>query len=287
MNVVLLYLLIFSTQLWSSNGAVESFSYLAQSNWSGVCTTGLRQSPVNIISSEVSSSFFLAQLYFTDGWTAQTSGIFENTGTTVKFTPTSTTAAITTFLGTYDLQQFHMHWGYSEVIGGSEHTINERRADLEIHFVHYKRGANNSSQGDYAAVIGVLADVGNVSHSGAWSQLDVAAIKPNTSSPVNVMGLVFNNLLPENRSYYYYMGSLTTPPCSEIVQWFLLKEKIKVPQEFLNKLRLVRQPDSQPLLMNFRDAQLLGSRVVIEGSQSFTKPVSPLLLVAVILAKLL
>ena len=284
--VLILSLITLSGLLGSCKAAEEPFSYQTQGNWSGVCTTGSRQSPVNIVTSAVKSNSSLTRLEFTDAWTAQTSGRFENAGSTVKFTPTSTSAAFTTFLGTYDLQQFHFHWGADNDMG-SEHTVNGAKSELEVHFVHFMRGTTNSSRGDYAAVIGVLADVVDMPISGVWSQLDVAAIESNTSSPLEITGLVLNNLLPENRNYYYYEGSLTTPPCSEIVQWFVLKERITVPADFLSQLRMVQQPDGQPLLMNYRDVQPLNNRVVMEGSQSFNKPVTLLLLFTVLLAKLL
>ena len=297
--VLILSWITLSGLLGSCKAAKEQFSYQAQGNWSGVCTTGSRQSPVNIVTGAVKTNSSLTRLEFTNSWTAQISGRFDNLGSTVEFTPASTSAAFTTFLGTYDLQQFHFHWGAGNDMG-SEHTVNDAQSELEVHFVHFMRGTTDSSRGDYAAVIGVLADVVDMPISGVWSQLDVAAIQSNTSSPLNITGLVLNNLLPENRNYYYYEGSLTTPPCSEIVQWFILKERITVPAEFLNKLRMVQQPDGQPLLMNYRDVQPLNNRVVMEGSQSFNKPpvvmegsqsfnkpVTLLLLFTVLLAKLL
>lgn len=264
------------------------FFYDAQGEWPGVCNTGRKQSPVNIVTANVTANSALSELNFNGGWTTPTSGKFKNLGTTVQFSPTSTTAGFSvTFLGDYDLQQFHMHWGATSGTG-SEHLINGEQSEVEIHFVHFKRGETDATRSDYAAVIGVLADVEDVPVTGIWAQLNVRAIQSNTSSPVNVTGLVFNNLLPSNRSYYYYPGSLTTPDCNEIVRWFVLSERITVPLAFVQRLRMVQQSNGQPLTLNYRNAQPLNGRTVqVPASQSFNKPVLAVLLLAIILTAFL
>ena len=261
-----------------------TFSYVDQANWPGVCRTGSRQSPINVVTGDVSRNSSLKGLEFTSAWTSSSSGSFQNTGTTVKFIPSSTTAAFTaSFLGTYDLQQFHFHWG-SRTDQGSEHRFNGQQAEVEIHFVHFKRGATNTSQGDYAAVVGVLADVAEIPVSGIWSQLNVSAIQSNSSSQT-ISGVVFNELIPRNRDYYYYIGSLTTPPCSEVVQWFLMKERLQVPADFLDQLRKVQQRNGDDLSFNFRETNLLNNRLVQESSQTFNEPALLVLVVAILLAK--
>ena len=280
--------LVLSLPVLYCEASAGRFSYDDQGNWTGVCVTGhnTEQSPIDIITSDVRENSSLTGLQFNSAWFTQSSGTFKNFGSTVKFIPSTVGAAtFENFLGTYELQQFHMHWG-PRTGTGSEHRINGRQAELEIHFVHFKRGAD-SSQRDYAAVVGVLADVEEGDVSGIWAKLDIPAIQSNTSSPLSITGLVLSNLLPIDRSYYYYMGSLTTPPCSEIVQWFVLKNTIKVPSEFLNQLRMVEDPDGHDLEVNYRDAQPIGSRVVMEGSQSFNKPAMIVLLISLLLVKLI
>ncbi len=268
--------------------AEGAFSYDAQEQWSGECTTGRQQSPVNIATANVEPSNTLTELNFNSGWNTATSGQFKNLGTNVQFIPTSTTAAFSvTFLGDYDLQQFHMHWGATSGTG-SEHRINGGQSEVEIHFVHFKRGESDNSRSDYAAVIGVLADIADEPVTGIWAQLSVSAIQSNTSSPLNLTGLVFNNLLPTKRSYYYYPGSLTTPGCNEIVRWFVLSERITVPRTFVEQLRTVEQSNGEPLTINYRDAQPLNGRTVqVPASQSFNKPALLVLLVTIFLTAFL
>ena len=78
--------------------------------------------------------------------------------------------------------------------------------------MHYKRGATDSSRRDYVTVIAVLVDVTeDLPIGGVWSLLDVAAKQSNTSSPLNITGLVLFDLLPFNRDYYYYEGVFDHP----------------------------------------------------------------------------
>ena len=75
----------------------------------------------------------------------------------------------------------------------------------------------------------------------------------------------FDSLLPDSLDYWFYEGSLTTPPCSETVAWFVLKERITVPGAYLDLLRGVEEDEDGTLLtFNFRDAQKLGDRTVYE-----------------------
>ena len=79
----------------------------------------------------------------------------------------------------------------------------------------------------------------------------------------NVSGVVLSDFIPEDRSYYYYEGSYTTPPCSQVVQWFLLKNPIRAPSRFMDALHNeIRDREQGTLLTNFRDTQQLNDRDV-------------------------
>ena len=75
-------------------------------------------------------------------------------------------------------------------------------------------------------------------------------------------GVILSDFIPEDRSYYYYEGSLTIPPCSQVVQWFLLKNPIRAPSGFMNVLRFMIMRKGHCMMMNFCDTQQLNNRDV-------------------------
>lgn len=93
----------------------------------------------------------------------------------------------------------------------------------------------------YYSVIAVLAEVdGELSFKGPWKLLDPAAIRIFNSG-ASITGLRPNDLLPANRDYFFYEGSMTSPDCSENVDWYVLKERIGVPRTFICKKKWMVQ----------------------------------------------
>ena len=116
---------------------------------------------------------------------------------------------------TYELRQFHFH-------KPSEHLVEGRPFDMEVHLVHRNQETGN------LAVLGIFMKRGadNLVLRPIWQQM------PRSEGPEQtVQGVSVNasQLLPEDRdSFYRYYGSLTTPPCSEIVNWIVFKQPIEV-----------------------------------------------------------
>jgi carbonic anhydrase len=112
----------------------------------------------------------------------------------------------------YELVQFHFHRPSEERIGG-------RAFDMVAHLVHKDADGR-------LAVVAVLLDKGSAQPvvQQVWNNLplekgdEVAARAP----------IDLNQLLPEQRGYFTYMGSLTTPPCSEGVLWMVMKQPVPV-----------------------------------------------------------
>jgi len=254
--------------LRKSSSYCGSFSYDNQKAWPGICVRGNEnlQSPINIVTKDVQADSSLSKLKLNSKWWEKCSGTLKNTTSSVQFVPSEVgEATIEHHRGVYQLEQFHFHWGPANG-AGSEHTVDSSQADAELHFVHTKKGTSNENQRDFLTVIGVLLDASeeSVAVTSPWAKMDITAIQPINSKPVSVSELVLGQLLPPaNQSYYHYQGSLTTPPCSETVQWFLMKERISIPASFLQQLRMIQTATGQPLQSNFRALQSLGTRVVL------------------------
>ncbi len=111
----------------------------------------------------------------------------------------------------YQLVQYHFH-------APSEHTVNGTQFPMEMHLVH------RNAEGQLA-VIGVLIVEGahNAAFDPIWANLPVTKGVENHLEHVKVD---VDALLPTARTTYRYDGSLTTPPCSEGVKWFVMTTPI-------------------------------------------------------------
>ena len=120
---------------------------------------GLRQSPINIQTTQVQERNALMALSF-HNYDQELDGEFENIGTTVRFVPDAgTTVAVSNHKGIYDLRWIDFHWGSVDT-EGSEHQIDGMKKAAEIQFVHLKRGVSpGSTDPDAYSILSVLADV--------------------------------------------------------------------------------------------------------------------------------
>lgn len=112
----------------------------------------------------------------------------------------------------YNLKQFHFHTP-------SEHTLDGKHAPMEMHLVH------QSADGSLA-VIGVLFQEGQVANENFKK---IIANLPNAkgeSKHVADANLELKVHLPKDNYAYHYTGSLTTPPCTEGVQWLVLRDPV-------------------------------------------------------------
>lgn len=121
----------------------------------------------------------------------------------------------------YDLKQVHFH-------EPSEHTIDGVRYPLEMHLVH----TNDSGQ---YTVIAVMAKEGQSSKPFDFLE-SFLPLKVGERKIVD-RSFNMNDNLPANNGYFFYVGSLTTPPCSEGVNWYVLKESITVSLEQVELLK--------------------------------------------------
>jgi carbonic anhydrase len=132
----------------------------------------------------------------------------------------------------YELLQFHFH-------SHSEHNINGIYYPMEVHLVH------KNKQTGGLAVLGVLFKAGN-SHR-ALAQLIDAGLPEHKDSLSGKFLLNPADFLPSGGGYYTYHGSLTTPPCSEIVTWFVFDTPVEASQEQINRFAPLLHDDYRPL----------------------------------------
>ena len=143
----------------------------------------------------------------------------------------------------YELVQFHFH-------RPSEERINGKPFDMVAHLVH------KSEQGRLA-VVAVLLEKGSAQPvvQSVWNNLplekgdEVAARAP----------IDLNQLLPRERGYYTYMGSLTTPPCSEGVLWMVMKQPVTISDEQIGIFARLYP-------MNARPVQAASGRLIKESN---------------------
>jgi len=140
----------------------------------------------------------------------------------------------------FNLVQIHFH-------EPSEHTINGIRYPIEIHLVH-------QSKEKYYTVLSVFGVEGEKSQTMEEMESFLPLKKGEEKEIEKAFDL--SRIFPENKTYYSYGGSLTTPPCTEAVQWVVFKEPIAVSLENVLKLK-----DNMPL-ENYRDEQPLNDRLV-------------------------
>jgi len=166
--------------------------------FSKTCGAGHAQSPINIVPGKSVSMNHQYDLHMHED--VHTSAKVIDNGHSIKVTP-KVGGTIELHGETFNLLQFHFH-------GKSEHTIDGKRYDMVAHMVH------QNPKTKQLAVVAVFFEEGEANKV-------LEKIINNVGGSVKIDPQDFVPL--ETAHYYHYVGSLTTPPCSENVQWYLLK----------------------------------------------------------------
>ena len=186
----------------------------APANWSklqadyATCSTGKRQSPIDIREGirvdlePVRFNYRLTPIRILDnGHTIQ---VNVGGGNTISLMGRQ-----------YELLQFHFH-------RPAEERVNGRSFEMVAHLVHKDYEGN-------LAVVAVLLESGTEHPviQTVWDNLPLEARIEFTPG----VSIDLNQMLPDNRNYWTYMGSLTTPPCTEGVTWIVLKQPQQMSSE--------------------------------------------------------
>lgn len=214
-------------------GGPENWSKLDQKN--KVCATGERQSPIDI---KEGIKVDLEPIKFS--YRPSTFRIVDN-GHTVQVEVGESSISLTG--KTYELVQFHFH-------RPSEEKVNGQRFDMVAHLVH-------KADDGQLAVVAVLLERGseNAFIQTLWNNMPLEKNLP-VAPPTTLVDL--NTLLPTARNYYTYMGSLTTPPCSEGVLWLVMKQPVQVSQDQINIFSRLYKNNARPI-------QSASGRLIKEG----------------------
>jgi carbonic anhydrase len=173
-----------------------------------LCASGKRQSPINI-EEERTLQGPAEPLEFNY---KPSNGTVVNNGHTIQVDVQGENVLVVRG-SRYRLLQFHFHTP-------SEEQINGKRAAMVAHLVH----RNDEGQ---LAVVAVLLEPGtaNPMVDKVWTYMPLDT-KDRVRMPPGLLNL--NELLPADQRYYQFMGSLTTPPCSEGVLWMVLKSPMQI-----------------------------------------------------------
>ena len=228
----------------------EKWSYVGETGpnfWSEIeknseCNNQF-QSPVNInTANAISGSFKIDISDFHYENVTQVKSIHNN-GHTIEYDFEGDNNALTFDGDKFLLKQFHFH-------SPSEHTFDGVRYPLELHMVHY-----NEESGKYV-VFSLMAKQGLPSKTFDFLE-QYLPIEVGETKKVNAschLGDPFANIT--QGTLFYYKGSLTTPPCTEKVSWFILKEPLTLSEEQIKVLKNLMP------LNNYRGVQPLNNRKI-------------------------
>ena len=237
-------LLILSLNTFASeHGTQPNWNYCGENspvNWGSLspefhtCSNGVNQSPIdlkNFVDAKLTDIPFNYNTTSTEilnnGHTVQ---VNIAKGSTIKVDGTP-----------FELKQFHFHTP-------SENNIKGKSFPLEAHFVH-------ASKDGSLAVVALMFNEGkeNQELKQFWDKMPM---KEGDKTELKVKDI--QNLLPKNRDYYRFNGSLTTPPCTEGVRWIVLKEATTLSKAQTEKFAKVLGHS------NNRPIQPQNARVIIE-----------------------
>ena len=215
---------------WAYGGAT------GPEHWGGLdpdyaaCETGKEQSPIDIRNAQKAD---LPAIRF-----EYRSGPLKyliNNGKTIRVNYHDATGTGNTLIvggERYQLTQFHFHRPSEEYIDGKPY-------DMEVHLMHESSGGNVAG-----VTVFLRAGAANATVQKIWAHM------PQTEGKeLEVAGVEIDprGLLPPNAAFYMYMGSLTAPPCTEGVTWFVLKTPVDISPAQIAQFAKLYPHDVRPL----------------------------------------
>ncbi|MBF0541573.1 MAG: carbonic anhydrase family protein [Nitrospirae bacterium] len=216
---------------YSGAGSPENWGKLDKSF--SICSEGKNQSPVNLtafVKTAIKNIYFNYNTYAAE---------ILNNGHAIEVNY-SNGSTITVDKTTFELKKIIFH-------APSENTVEGRSYPMEAQLIHSDKHGN-------IAIIAVLLTEGSENEfiKTLWTQL------PKKSGEKNSLAerLNVNNMLPMDRHYFRFSGSLTTPPCTEGVRWFIFKNAITISKEQIKTFTDVMHDNNRPV-------QQINGRVIL------------------------
>nr|XP_050869492.1 carbonic anhydrase 7-like [Vespula vulgaris] len=232
---------------------------------------GKHQSPINIEEHNV-KNINLPPLRF-EKLDVPRSSFITNNGHTVMIKTNESEAAVVSggpLRDNYIFEQLHFHWGENDS-EGSEDYINNHSFAMELHAVFYKQSYKSMTEAvnhpDGLAVFAYFyeaADKENPTYKPiveVLPKVETVGSKHELKEPLLLEHLLIPNM-STMQNYFTYNGSLTTPPCSEVVTWVDFKNPQLLSHDQLAAFRNLRTSDGNKLTHNFRPVQPLSDRLV-------------------------
>ncbi len=191
------------------------------------CSQGHEQSPIDIRGAHLNKALQPIEFHYISGPVT-----LENNGHTI-IAHVDPGSYIVAGGVRYELQQFHFHHPAEEAVKG-------KLTDMDVHLVHKSADGKTAviairfseDRGDANAVLATL-----------WDHLPT---QPNTTQKVATF-VNPGGFLPTDRGYWTYMGSLTVPPCTEGVRWFVYEDVMAMSREQRLAIAAIFKVNSRPL----------------------------------------
>ncbi|KAL5289937.1 CA14.2 family protein [Megaselia abdita] len=232
---------------------------------------GKKQSPINIDLSHVTKWSFPPLIFDRFDMFPESTEI-KNNGHTVIVTMNFQEAPKISggpLNGSYKFSQFHFHWGENDTFG-SEDTIDNQSFPVELHMVFFHSKYDSFSEAlHYNNGLTVLAFFYYVEGEANKNYKELTKLLRTITepmqqtlfrTPITMFDLMSSNL----NKYYTYFGSLTTPPCSEVVTWIDFAVPIPITPIQIQDFRALNGYHG-PIGHNFRPVQPLNDRTVFEN----------------------
>jgi carbonic anhydrase len=191
------------------------------------CSAGHEQSPIDIRGAHLNKGLQPVDFHYKAG-----SVRLENDGHTITAHVNSGSYIVVDGVR-YDLMEYDFHHP-------SETSVRGRLSDMEVHLLH------KSAEGKLLEIsvrFAENADVPNAVLAALWPHLPK---KAGTSEKIEEM-VNPGGLLPTDRGYWTYLGSLSTPPCTEGVRWLVLEQEVSLSRDQWRTLANIFKDNTRPL----------------------------------------